>query len=59
MVSPELSAEGCTLTEVAGLAGRDIATLSSAARKLRAKAMADSRNVEERRMILENANMQA
>ncbi|GCF86133.1 transposase [Geobacter sp. SVR] len=48
-----LDTEGCTLTEVASLTGRDLSTLSSAVRKLRAKAITDSSLLEKRRAIME------
>ena len=54
-----LDTEGCTLSAVAGLTGRDLSTLSSAARRLRAKAMTDARIDEERMAIMESAKVQA
>lgn len=54
-----LDAEGCTLSALAGLTGRDISSLSSAVQRLRAKAMTDVRIIEERRAIMAIAKLQA
>lgn len=54
-----LETEGCTLTEVARLTGRDISTLSSAARKFQAKAATDARTIKAREVIMKNAKLQA
>lgn len=54
-----LDTEGCTITELAGMTGRDISTLSCAARKLQARAGKDPRLLEEQREILKNTRAQA
>jgi putative transposase len=54
-----LETEGCTLTELAEITGRDISTLSCAVRKLQAMAGKDSSLAEEYRMIMENTRVQA
>ncbi len=54
-----LDTEGCTITELAGMMGRDLSTLSCAARKLRARAGKDSRLSEERGEIMKIARVQA
>jgi hypothetical protein len=54
-----LDTEGCTITELAEITGRDISTLSCAVRKLQAMAGNDSRLSEEHRMIMNNTRVQA
>lgn len=54
-----LETAGCRLTELAAMTGRDLSTLSCAARKLREKAGRDSRLMEEFRMIRKSTNVQA
>ncbi|MDD2338321.1 MAG: hypothetical protein PHD01_17325 [Geobacteraceae bacterium] len=49
-----LETEGCTLTELAEVTGRDITTLSCAVRKLHARAGKDSGLADEYRMIKGN-----
>ena len=54
-----LDTEGCTLTEVADMTGRDITTLSCIVKKLRVKAMTDLYLLEDRRAILENVKVKS
>lgn len=54
-----LDTEGCTITELAKVTGRDLSTLSCGARKLQAKAEKDLRLREERGEIIKITRMQA
>jgi REP element-mobilizing transposase RayT len=54
-----LETEGCTITELARLTGRDVTTLSCGARKLSEKAEMDDRLWEERRDIMKITSIQA
>jgi putative transposase len=54
-----LETDGCTLTELAEITGRDITTLSCAVRKLQARAGKDAGLSEEYRMIMENTRERA
>lgn len=54
-----LETEGSTITELAKITGRDISTLSCAARKLKAKAGKDLRLLDERGEIVKNTIVQA
>ncbi len=54
-----LDIEGCTITELAAITGRDISTLSWAVRKLQAMALKDSRLLEEYKTIKKNTIVQA
>jgi putative transposase len=54
-----LDTEGCTITEVAAMTGRDISTLSCAVRKLQEMAAKDSRLLEEYKTIKKNTIVQA
>jgi hypothetical protein len=54
-----LDTEGCTITELARITGRDLSTLSCGVRKLRAKAEKDRQLYEDRGAIIKNTRMQA
>ena len=54
-----LDTDGCTITELAGITGRDLSTLSSGVRKLRARAEKDRRLWTERAEIIKITRMQA
>lgn len=54
-----LDTEGCTMTELSSITGRDISTLSCAVRKLRTMAVKDSSLLEEYKTIFKNTNVQA
>jgi putative transposase len=54
-----LDTEGCTITELATITGRDLSTLSCAAKKLQARAGKDSRLSEDREEIMKITRVQA
>jgi putative transposase len=54
-----LDTDGCTITELARVTGRDLSTLSCGARKLHGKAEKDLRLWEERQEIIKITRMQA
>jgi REP element-mobilizing transposase RayT len=54
-----LDTEGCTITELSGITGRDLSTLSCAARKLRSRAGNDSRLSKEREEVIKITRIQA